>query len=150
MNATPLLEVIGLGKRFAPRGAEAAPWIIRDLTFSVADGEFLTMVGPSGSGKTTLLNMIAQIDTVSAGEVRFRGKPATGLDARALQPGLGCQIGYVMQEDNLLPWRSCIDNVLFPLLVQGKLDDASRARAAQLMQAVGLSGFENHYPHELS
>ncbi len=146
----PLLEVEGLGKRFAPRGGEPAPWIIQDLTFSVADGEFLTIVGPSGSGKTTLLNMIAQIDTSSAGDVRFRGQSAPGMDAKALKPGLGCQIGYVMQEDNLLPWRSCMDNVLFPLEVQGKIDAAARERAARLVEAVGLKGFENHYPHELS
>ena len=149
MNA-PLLEVSGLSKRFAARGADAAPWIIRDLSFSVADGEFLTIVGPSGSGKTTLLNMIAQIDTLSDGEVRFRAQPATSAKASALQPGLNCQIGYVMQEDNLLPWRTCIENVLFPLQAQGKLTDEARSRAQELVKAVGLAGFENHYPHELS
>lgn len=148
--SAPLLEVSGLGKRFAARSREAAPWIIRDLDFSVADGEFLTIVGPSGSGKTTLLNMIAQIDTMSEGEVRFRGAAATAANARTLRPGLDGQIGYVMQEDNLLPWRSCLDNVLFPLEVQGKLDDGARARAADLIKVAGLSGYENHYPHELS
>ena len=149
MNA-PLLQVDKLAKRFAPRGNEPAPWIIRDLSFEVADGEFLTIVGPSGSGKTTLLNMIAQIDTSSGGDVKFRGRSAPGEDSKALSPGLACQIGYVMQEDNLLPWRSCADNVLFPLEVQGRLDAAARERAAQLIEAVGLKGFEGHYPHELS
>ncbi len=147
---TPLLEVIRLGKRFLTRGRDNAPWIIQDLNFSVADGEFLTIVGPSGSGKTTLLNMIAQIDTLSDGEVRFREQPATSSNARALQPGLNCQIGYVMQEDNLLPWRTCMENVLFPLEAQGRLNDETRARAAELVKAVGLAGFEDHYPHELS
>ncbi|MGE3245316.1 MAG: ABC transporter ATP-binding protein [Beijerinckiaceae bacterium] len=149
MNA-PLLEVDKLAKRFAARGDGPAPWIIRDLSFSVADGEFLTIVGPSGSGKTTLLNMIAQIDTSSGGDVRFRGASAPGEDARALKPGLGCQIGYVMQEDNLLPWRTCLENVLFPLEAQGRLNEASRKHAAELIEAVGLKGFEHHYPHELS
>ncbi len=149
MNA-PILQVDKLAKRFAPRGSEPPPWIIRDLSFEVADGEFLTIVGPSGSGKTTLLNMIAQIDASSEGIVKFRGQSAPCNDPKSLKPGLGCQIGYVMQEDNLLPWRTCIENVLFPLEVQGRIDEATRKRAAELIEAVGLKGFENHYPHELS
>ncbi|HLI22751.1 MAG TPA: ATP-binding cassette domain-containing protein, partial [Stellaceae bacterium] len=60
------------------------------------------------------------------------------------------RIGYVTQDDNLLPWRTTIDNVLFPLEVQGRLDDESRGRAETLIKAVGLSGYEKYYPHELS
>ena len=74
----------------------------------------------------------------------------TTRDPRALKPGIERRIGYVTQDDNLLPWRSTLDNVLFSLEVQGKLDDASRARAEKLIQAVGLAGFEKYYPHELS
>jgi NitT/TauT family transport system ATP-binding protein len=149
--AEPLLDVVNHAKRFPARsGQEAAPWVIRDLSFSVADGEFLTIVGPSGSGKTTLLNLIAQIDVANGGELRFRSQPAPITSAKALRPGLGCQIGYVTQEDNLLPWRTTLDNVLFPLLAQGRLDKAGRERAARLIEAVGLGGFEKHYPHELS
>lgn len=149
--AEPLLEVRRLGKRFASRGgSHAVLWVIHDLSFSVAEGEFLTIVGPSGSGKTTLLNMIAQIDLASEGEIVFRTKPAPLTDAKALRPGLGCQIGYVTQDDNLLPWRTMLQNVLFPLSVQGRLNDETRARAGLLIRTVGLAGFENHYPHELS
>jgi len=151
MTSQPLLEVRGLDKRFASRsGREPALWVIKDLSFSVADGEFLTIIGPSGSGKTTLLNMIAQIDAANGGEVRFQSQPAPINDPKSLNPGLKCQIGYVTQEDNLLPWRTTLGNVLFPLEVQGRLDAESRGRADMLIRAVGLAGFENHYPHELS
>jgi NitT/TauT family transport system ATP-binding protein len=75
-------------------------------------------------------------------------------DAKSLRPGLDCRIGYVTQEDNLLPWRTTLENVLFPLRVQGRLDvrdgGEARARADELIRAVGLAGFERYYPHELS
>jgi NitT/TauT family transport system ATP-binding protein len=149
--ADPLLEVRDLGKRFAGRaGRDAATWVIQGLSFSVNDGEFLTIIGPSGSGKTTLLNMIAQIDVASSGTVRFQSQPAPIGDPKSLNPGLSCKIGYVTQEDNLLPWRTTLQNVLFPLKVQGRLNDKTRAHAETLIKAVGLAGFEKHYPHELS
>jgi NitT/TauT family transport system ATP-binding protein len=116
----------------------------------VKDGEFLTIIGPSGSGKSTLLNMIAQIDTASGGEILFRGDTIVVNDPKALKPGLDRRIGYVTQDDNLLPWRTTIDNVLFPLEVQGRLNDETRQHAETLIKAVGLSGYEKYYPHELS
>jgi NitT/TauT family transport system ATP-binding protein len=146
-----LLEIRGLGKRFAPRhGREPSPWVIQDLSFAVHEGEFLTIVGPSGAGKSTLLNIIAQIDTATAGEIVFNGAAVTTRDPRALRPGIERRIGYVTQDDNLLPWRNTLDNVLFALEVQGKLDDEARAHAQMLIRAVGLAGFERYYPHELS
>ena len=94
----------------------------------MSEGEFLTLIGPSGAGKTTLLNMIAQIDSANAGEVRFQSEVAPIGDPKALKPGLSCRIGYVTQDDNLLPWRTTLQNVLFPLDVQGRLN-ARPARA---------------------
>jgi NitT/TauT family transport system ATP-binding protein len=120
------------------------------LSFTVNDGEFLTLVGPSGSGKTTLLNTIAQIDCANSGEVRFQSELAPIGNPKALKPGLACRIGYVTQDDNLLPWRTTLQNVLFPLDVQGRLNAETRARADMLIRAAGLAGFEHHYPHELS
>jgi NitT/TauT family transport system ATP-binding protein len=151
MAATPLLEVRNLGKRFPQRaGREPAPWIIRDLTFSVPDGEFLTIIGPSGAGKSTLLNMIAQVDVASAGDIIFKGDKIAADDPKHMRPGLDRRVGYVTQDDNLLPWRTTIDNVLFPLEVQGRLDDKARQHAQMLVEAVGLKGYERYYPHELS
>jgi NitT/TauT family transport system ATP-binding protein len=147
----PLIEIRDLGKRFPAReGREPPPWVIRDLSFSVRPGELLTIIGPSGAGKSTLLNMIAQIETISAGEIVFDGETAKEQDARALRPGFDRRIGYVTQDDNLLPWRTTIDNVLFPIEVQGRLNAQTRAHAEMLVRAVGLAGFERYYPHELS
>jgi NitT/TauT family transport system ATP-binding protein len=149
--AATLLEVRELGKRFAQRaGRDPSPWVIKDLSFSVRAGEFLTIIGPSGAGKSTLLNIIAQIDTASAGEIVFDGTTVSTRDPRALKPGIERRIGYVTQDDNLLPWRSTLDNVLFALEVQGRLNAETRARAEMLIRAVGLAGFERYYPHELS
>jgi NitT/TauT family transport system ATP-binding protein len=149
--AATLLEVRELGKRFAQRaGRDPSPWVIKDLSFSVRAGEFLTIIGPSGAGKSTLLNIIAQIDTASAGEIVFDGATVSTRDPRALKPGIERRIGYVTQDDNLLPWRSTLDNVLFALEVQGHLNAETRARAEMLIRAVGLAGFERYYPHELS
>jgi NitT/TauT family transport system ATP-binding protein len=151
MTGTPMLDIKGLGKRFPAReGREPPPWIIQDLSFSVGSGELLTIVGPSGAGKSTLLNIIAQIETASAGEVVFDGERTVSSEQKALHPGLNRRVGYVTQDDNLLPWRTTIDNVLFPREVQGTLDEGARARAAELIAAVGLAGFERYYPHELS
>jgi NitT/TauT family transport system ATP-binding protein len=149
--ASPTLQVTGLGKRFPPRPGQAeAPWILADLNFSVAHNEFLTMVGPSGAGKTTLLNIICQVDAATSGEVDFLGKTMKAGNGATLKPGWDCQIGYVTQDDNLLPWRSLIDNVTFPLRIQGKLNDQTMERVTQLMKVVNLTGFERYYPHELS
>ncbi|MGE0800329.1 MAG: ABC transporter ATP-binding protein [Lautropia sp.] len=145
------LEVSGLGRHFPVRDDPGSPrWVIRDLSFRVQAGEFVTIIGPSGSGKSTLLNLLSQIDLPSAGEIRIGGVVASSNASTQLNPGLDLRIGYVTQDDNLLPWRSLLDNVLFPLKVQGRLDAAARARARDLMAAVGLTGFERHYPHELS
>jgi NitT/TauT family transport system ATP-binding protein len=123
---------------------------IQDLSFTVGEGEFLTLVGPSGAGKSTLLNIIAQIDTPSAGEIWFQGRPIATAFGNALRPGWDCQIGYVTQDDNLLPWRNLLDNVLFPLRVQRRLSAETVERAKMLLRATGLEGFERYYPHELS
>ncbi|MGH7087454.1 MAG: ABC transporter ATP-binding protein [Stellaceae bacterium] len=147
----PLLEIRNLAKRFQSRtGREPAPWVIRDLTFSVRDGEFVTIIGPSGAGKSTLLNMIAQVDVATAGEILFQGNKIEASDPKAIRPGLDRRVGYVTQDDNLLPWRTTMDNVLFPLEVQGRLDARGREHAQMLIDAVGLKGYERYYPHELS
>ncbi|MDO9435185.1 ABC transporter ATP-binding protein [Hydrogenophaga sp.] len=150
MNAE-MLRVDHLGRSFRTRDSgDAERWVIQDMSFSVADGEFITVIGPSGSGKSTLLNLLSQIDLPSAGEIWLEGRCVSTASTAVAKPGLDCRIGYVTQDDNLLPWRNLLDNVTFPLKVQGRLDAAGIARARELLAAVGLEGFEKYYPHELS
>ena len=143
-DTSPMLTLQGVSKSFGDK------CVLADINLTVAAGETVSIIGPSGSGKTTLLNVLAQIDAASSGELSFQSQVAPIDDPRSLKPGFSCRIGYVTQEDNLLPWRTTVQNVLFPLLVQRRLDSETRARAQSLIRAVGLSGFENHYPHELS
>jgi NitT/TauT family transport system ATP-binding protein len=150
MIRPPLLEVQNLGKAFAGRNGDGPRWVIKDLSFSLGEGEFVTLVGPSGSGKSTLLNLLAQIELPSAGEIRLQGDVISSPNTSNLQPGSGGRVGYVMQDDNLLPWRTLRGNVEYPLEIQKRLDATARDRIDALIAAVGLSGFENHYPHELS
>lgn len=145
-----ILEAVSIGKQFTAREGCEAPWVVRDLNFRIEEGEFVTIVGPSGSGKSTILSMLAQVEPPSAGRFVLRGEVVVNAEHPILRPGLGCQIGYVTQDDNLLPWRTLQDNILFPLQLQGRLNAESRRRATELMEMVGLRGYEAYYPHELS
>jgi NitT/TauT family transport system ATP-binding protein len=91
------------------------------------------------------------VEPPSEGRIVLRGETVFDQGApQALRPGLDRQVGYVTQDDNLLPWRTLEDNVLFGLEIQGRIDDAARTRAREMMLAVGLAGFEQYYPHQLS
>ena len=139
-----LLEVQRLGKHFASAQRHGeAPWIIRDLSFELDEGEFVTLLGPSGAGKSTILNMIGQVEAPSEGRILLRGQTVFDSARPSLRPGLGRQIGYVTQDDNLLPWRTLLDNVLFALEIQGPIAPADRTRARDMMDMVGLSAWRD-------
>ena len=146
-----MLEIRSLGKRF-PRapGREPPPWIIQDMSFSVGAGEFLTIVGPSGAGKSTLLNMIAQIDTASAGEIVFDGERIAGTMrrrcARASTAASATSPRTTICCRGAPPSTTCC----FRSRCRARSNDATRAQADVLVGAVGLTGFERYYPHELS
>jgi len=134
------LAIDGVSKRFVARDGRTIEALER-THLTVAAGEFVTIVGPSGCGKSTLLNLIAGLTPASDGAVRYRGQPIAGVN-RA--------IGYITQQDNLFPWRTLRDNVAFPLELAGVPRKERRARADGWLAKVGLSGFGNAYPHELS
>jgi len=134
-----LLSVEGVSKEYHVRGKKVLA--LDSIDLAVAQGEFVTVVGPSGCGKSTLLNLIVGLLRSSSGRILFRGDPINGICTK---------IGYVTQKDNLLPWRTLIENVEIALEIRGIENSARRQRAAELIGQVGLSGFEDHYPHELS
>jgi len=107
------------------------------------------VMGSSGAGKSTLLNLVAQTLQPSAGQIAFRGKVVGGADMPP-NPGSSRQIGYVTQDDNLLPWRTVWDNVMFPLMLAGRPSPSAIERVRHLIEQVGLSQWTKHYPHQLS
>jgi NitT/TauT family transport system ATP-binding protein len=111
---------------------------LRDVTFDVADGEFLSIVGPSGCGKTTLLRIIAGLLPSSSGTIRYRSEGGAG------------DTGFVFQEHGVFPWMTVTDNVAFGLEMQGVPPDERRSRARSFIDRVGLAAFAGSYPHELS
>lgn len=128
-----------IGKQFQS-GAEPVS-ALRDVSFEVHDGEFVCLVGPSGCGKTTLFRLLAGLETPTSGEIRLDGDPVTGP---------GTDRGMVFQEYDLFPWRTALGNVLFGLEVRDLSDRERRQRAQAMIDLVGLDGFKDHYPSELS
>ncbi|GHJ08069.1 ABC transporter ATP-binding protein [Micromonospora humidisoli] len=134
------IEVAGLDKQYQPRRS-APTQALRDINLTVRRGEFISVVGPSGCGKTTLLKILAGLSPKTGGTVRIAGTEVV----RPLR-----EVGMVFQAPTLLPWRTIFDNVMVPAEIQ-KLDPVRhRQRAQQLLEMVGLTGFERKYPHELS
>jgi NitT/TauT family transport system ATP-binding protein len=114
---------------------------LRDIDFSVGEGEFLSIVGPSGCGKSTLLKILAGLMPASEGQAVLDGTPIEGPRR---------DIGMVFQSPVLFPWRSVLGNAMLPADVQGLSRGEMAARARALIALVGLSGFEHRYPWELS
>ncbi|MEU3095176.1 ABC transporter ATP-binding protein [Streptomyces sp. NPDC006967] len=134
------IELSGLHKIYRPRKSEPTH-ALSDIDLKVGRGEFVSIVGPSGCGKTTLLKILAGLIPRSGGTVRV-----AGCEVEGPLP----EVGMVFQAATLLPWRTILQNVMVPVEVQ-RLDRAVyRERADQLLEMVGLGGFEDKYPDELS
>jgi NitT/TauT family transport system ATP-binding protein len=146
---TPVLQLRNLGIAYGQAASGERRWILRNLDLTVHDGEFVTVMGSSGAGKSTLLNVVAQTLQPSEGQIVFRGKPVGGADMPP-DPGSARQIGYVTQDDNLLPWRTVWDNVMFPIALARKPTPSDIEHAERLLEQVGLSAWIRHYPHQLS
>ena len=134
------LQVEGIRKEFVSPTGEVTP-VLRGISFTARGGEFLAVVGPSGCGKTTLLRILDGLLDADGGSIF--------LDGRQVQAP-GPDRGFVFQADSLLPWRTVADNIGFGLEIQGRERAASRRTVAELVELVGLEGFERHYPHQLS
>jgi NitT/TauT family transport system ATP-binding protein len=134
-----VMSLRGVGKRFNARGHQLE--VMRDVNLDVYKGEFLVIVGPSGSGKSTLLRMIQGLEPLSAGTVET---------ADGQLQGVPRDRGFVFQQDGLYPWRTILKNVTFGLELRNVPTKLATARAQEMIDLVGLTGFERHYPRELS
>ena len=111
------------------------------IDLAIPAGRFVSLIGPSGCGKSTIFNIVAGLQPPTTGRVLIDGEDATGL--------IG-QVGYMLQKDMLLPWRTVLDNVVLGMEIRGEPMAAARARALPLLHRYGLGGFENKYPGTLS
>ena len=134
-----VISIHRVGHVFRTKGRRVQALLETDLRIN--EREFLTIVGPSGCGKSTLMNLIVGLFPASSGEILYRGKRHSGVNR---------SIGYVTQADNLFPWRTLRKNIEFPLELRGVPARERRERASHLIHRVGLAGFEDSYPHELS
>ncbi|WP_062982228.1 ABC transporter ATP-binding protein [Nocardia anaemiae] len=135
------LALTGVRKQFPIRGSNEEFTAIEDISLELRDGEFLVLVGPSGSGKSTLLDLLGGLSKPSAGRILLDGKPISG-------PGL--DRGIVFQQYALLPWRTARANIEFGLEAKGVRGRERRKIADEYLELVGLAGFGDRYPHELS
>jgi len=136
----PALTLDGVSCTFASRDDPSQRYTaVRDVSLKVGAGEFVSVVGPTGCGKSTLLNMCAGLLMPSTGEVRVFGEKLAGINRRA---------GYMFQAESLMPWRTALDNVMAGLSFRGIAD--ARRQAEDWLKRVGLGGFGDRYPHQLS
>ena len=141
-DARPFGIFEDVGKTFAGPSRGAAPVVaLESVSYSLKQGELVSLLGPSGCGKTTLLRIVAGMTRASIGRVEIRGRTVEGPQE---------DFGFVFQSPNLLPWRSVLRNVLFPMEIAGRNDAKARTRAMELLDLVGLSGFAKSRPHQLS
>ena len=134
-----LLEIQDVTESYQAENGEI--FALDRISFSMEKGEFLSIVGPSGCGKSTLLSIIAGLLPPSSGKILLDGREVSGVDPR---------IGYMLQKDNLLEWRTIWKNVLLGLELRRQVDEESLARAEGLLKSYGLWEFREKYPSQLS
>ncbi len=134
-----MIEIQGVSKSFSFKRNTVQALTPVDLV--VPAGAFVSFVGPSGCGKSTLLNMVAGITSPTAGTIRQGGRTVDGINTG---------VGYMTQQDSLLPWRTTAQNVGLPLAIRGEKPAAIAARVTEMLKRVGLSDFADHFPSQLS
>ncbi|OOG39984.1 ABC transporter ATP-binding protein [Polaromonas sp. A23] len=136
------LELLDISCTFrSPGDAGPGYTAVGETTLRIRAGEFVSVVGPTGCGKSTLLNIGAGLLPPTSGTVKVFGKPLEGINTRA---------GYMFQTEALMPWRNTIDNVMVGLQYRGVPDAEARVQAQAWLDRVGLRGFGDRYPHQLS
>jgi len=136
-SAVPTLEVKGVRKSFG----KAAKEVLGGLSFTVAEGEFVSIIGPSGSGKTTLFGVIGGLEEPSEGQIWIDGKETTATRGH---------ISYMPQQPSLLPWRTVAGNIELSLQIAGLDKPEAKAKAAEWLERIGLGEYARSYPHVLS
>jgi NitT/TauT family transport system ATP-binding protein len=131
----PSLKSRSLTKRFGDLE------VLRDVSVTINDGEFVALVGPSGCGKTTFLRIVSGLESAEGGTISVDDVVVTG-------PGR--DRGFVFQSDSLLPWRNVLDNTIVGLELAGRIGAADLERTRKLLSLVGLAGFESYFPRQLS
>ncbi len=134
-----MIELQSLGKTFYKDKSNLE--VVSNISLAFKAHSFTALIGPSGCGKSTLLNMIAGLYKPTSGDILYNGKQIVGVNT---------DVGYMTQKDNLLPWRTILDNVALPLEIAGVPKKQRHEQARSILQQVDLSGFENKYSSELS
>lgn len=134
-----ILEVKKISKIY--QGKESEILALENINFDIEEGEFVSIIGPSGCGKSTLLSVIAGLEEKTTGEMYIEKEKVDGISEK---------IGYMLQRDCLLEWKTILDNTLFGLQIKNKLNKNTKAYAESLLKKYGLYEFKNKYPSELS
>jgi putative ABC transport system ATP-binding protein len=144
----PIVEINHLSKSYR-RGSQIIP-VLNDITFTIAEGEFMALMGPSGSGKSTLLNLIAGIDKADAGVIRVGGVEISSLSEAELAAWRAANVGFIFQFYNLMPVLTAFENVELPLLLTGLSRRERREHVEMVLNVVNLADRMDHYPSQLS
>ena len=134
-----ILEIKNISKKYQNKEGEILA--LQDINLRVNKGEFVSIIGPSGCGKSTLLSIIAGLEEKNAGEIYIEGEKVTGISPK---------LGYMLQRDCLLEWRSILSNTMFGLEIKGKKDKEAKAYVEELLKKYDLYDFKDKYPSELS
>ncbi len=134
MEKNNILEVSHLNKFYHDKNGEIEA--LKDVSFTIKDKEFVSIIGPSGCGKSTILSILSSLEKSSGGKINFKNN--------------SCVIGYMLQKDFLFPWRTILENCLIGLEINNTLNEENKAYVVNLLNTYGLSEFINKYPDSLS